>query len=89
VASFATLFRHALIALGESAPVTRRDAVVRLSARVGFDPSVIEQLLDVREQKGDGKKLHAVEIVGAYLEAVEKVAAAVDSILGPDAPGRS
>jgi predicted nucleotidyltransferase len=89
VASFATLFRHALIALGESAPVTRRDAVVRLSARVGFDPSVIEQLFDVRGHKADGKKLHAIEIVGAYLEAVEKVAAAVDSILGPDAPGRS
>jgi len=36
VASFVTLFRHALIALGEPAPMTRRDTVARLSVRVGF-----------------------------------------------------
>ncbi len=87
VASFATLFRHALIALGESAPATRRDAVALLSARVGFDPWAIEQVLDVREQKADGKKLRAFEIVGRYLDAVEKVTSAVDRMLQPD--GRS
>lgn len=89
VASFATLFRHVLIALGESAPVTKRDAVVRLSARIGFDASAIEQVLDAREQKADGKNLQAVEIVGGYLEAVEKVTAVVDKMTEPDAPGRS
>jgi hypothetical protein len=89
VASFATLFRHALIALGQSEPVTRREAVRRLSAAVGFDPSAIEQVLDVRERHADGKKLHALEIVGSYLEAVEKVAGAVDGILGADTPDRS
>lgn len=89
VASFATLFRHALIALGDSAPATRRDAVVRLSARVGFDPSAIEQVLDVREQKATEKKLRAFEIVGLYLGAVEKVTAAVDRLLEPDVPASS
>lgn len=87
VASFATLFRHVLMALGESAPVAKRDAVVRLSARIGFDASPIEQVLGVREHKADGKKLHAIAIVGGYLEAVEKVTAAVDRMMEPDGPG--
>ncbi|MGA8149803.1 MAG: nucleotidyltransferase domain-containing protein [Terriglobales bacterium] len=89
VASFATLFRHALIALGESAPVAKRDAVMQLAARIGLDASAIEQVLDVREHKSDGKKLHAAEIVGGYLEAVEKATAAVDKMRDPDAPGHS
>lgn len=88
VASFATLFRHALVALGESAPVTKRDAVVRLAARIGFDASPIEQVLDVREHKADGKKLHAAAVVGGYLEAVEKVITAVDEMIEPDTPSR-
>lgn len=80
VASFATLFRHALIALGESAPLTKRDAVARLGSRVGFDPSGVEQILDAREHKMDLKKLHAVDILGTYLLTVEKVISAVDAI---------
>lgn len=80
VASFATLFRHALIALGETAPLTRRDAVTRLASRVGFDPAAIEQVLDAREHKMDLKKLHAGDILGTYLAAVERVVSAVDAI---------
>ncbi|HXY14693.1 MAG TPA: nucleotidyltransferase domain-containing protein [Terriglobales bacterium] len=84
VASFVTLFRHALIALGETAPTTRRDAVARLSVQVGFDPLAIEQVLDVRERKIDSKKLRAFDIVGGYLEAIEKVTGAVDRLLESD-----
>ena len=89
VASFATLFRHALVAMGESAPVAMRDAVVRLSERIGFDASPIEQVLDVREHKAAGNPLHAVESVGGYLEAVEKVISALDKMIEPDALGRT
>jgi predicted nucleotidyltransferase len=89
VASFATLFRHALIALGESAPLTRRDAVARLGSRVGFNPSGIEQVLDAREHKGNLQKLHAVDILGAYVAAVEKVVSAVDAIAEPDVTSHS
>jgi len=101
VASFATLFRHALFALEkpasgktalgeqEAAPLSRRDAVARLALRAGFDPSAVEQVLDVREHKTDVKKLHACELVGAYLDAVEKAVAAVDAIAAPDVPGGS
>jgi hypothetical protein len=89
VASFATLFRHALIALGESGPLTRRDAVARLASRVGFDPSDIEQVLDARERQGDLKKRHAVDLLSRYLVTVEKVIAAVDAIPEPDVAGNS
>ena len=82
--SFATLFRHALIALGESAPVMRRDGIVQLAGRVGFDPSVIQQVLDARENKAHINKLRALDIAGAYLGTVEKVLTAVDAIDGPD-----
>ena len=88
VASFATLFRHALMALGESPPVRKRDGVVRLAVRIGFDPSTIEQVLDTRAQKGDLKDLHTRDIVGAYLGAVEKVVAAVDMVVRPEVPSR-
>ena len=37
--SFSTLFRHALIAMGDGKPITRREAVTSLAGRVGFDAS--------------------------------------------------
>jgi len=89
VASFATLFRHALIALGENAPLARRDAVARLASRIGFDRSAIEQVLDAREDKAKLKNLNVSDILSAYLPAVEKVISAVDIIAQPDIPGHS
>ena len=89
VASFATLFRHALLALGENAPVAKRDAVVQLAARLGLDATAIEQVLDVREHKANRRKLNAAKIVGGYLEAVEKVTVAVDKMMETDTPGHS
>lgn len=89
VASFATLFRHALIALGESTPLARRDAVAQLASRVGFDRSAVDQVLDVRENKAKLKKFNAAEILSAYLVAVEKVISAVDMLAEPDIPRHS
>ena len=37
--SFSTLFRHALVAMGDGKQVTRREAVTSLAGRVGFDAS--------------------------------------------------
>ena len=78
VASFATLFRHALIVVGAEVPAGRREAVAALGQRVGFDASAIQQVLDVRERKLEKKKLDLKELCAGYLAAVEKVAAAVD-----------
>jgi len=87
--SFATLFRHALIALGDASHATRRDAVQALSQRLGFDLSVVLQVLDVREKKLERKGMDAREMAARYLDAVEKVAAAVDLAFDENAPKRS
>jgi len=84
VPSFGTLFRHALIALGDDAPVSRREALQALSTKMGFDLSSVYQLLDVREHKADSKNIDINELSGRYLAAIEKVAAAVDEALDSD-----
>jgi len=89
VPSFGTLFRHALIALGDSAPSGRREAVDALSKRAGFDLSAIHQALDVREHKADPKKMNLNDLAARYLAAVEKVTAAVDEALDSEASGRA
>ncbi|HEY3616646.1 MAG TPA: nucleotidyltransferase domain-containing protein [Candidatus Sulfotelmatobacter sp.] len=87
VPSFGTLFRHALIAVGETAPPARREAVQALSTRVGFDPTALNQVLDVREHKAS-KRVDINDLVARYLAAIEKVTAAVDEALDSDASGR-
>jgi len=94
VPSFGTLFRHALIALGDASPPSRREAVDALSKRVGSDLSAIHQTLDVREhnvreQKADRKKMEINDLAGRYLAAVEKVTSAVDEALDSEASGRT
>jgi hypothetical protein len=89
VPSFGTLFRHALIALGDSSQSGRREAVDALAKRVGFDLSAIHQALDVREHKADRKKIDINDLAARYLTAVEKVTASVDAALDSDAPGHA
>ena len=89
VPSFGTLFRHALIALGDDSNARRREAVDALAKRVAFDPAAIQQVLDVREHKADRKKIDINNISARYLAAIEKVTAAVDEALDSDASGRA
>ncbi len=49
--TFVALFRHALIALGDTAPDSRREVLDRLAAKLGFDPAAVHAVLDVREGK--------------------------------------
>jgi hypothetical protein len=76
--SFATLFRHALIALGDTSHGTRREAVVALSQRLGLASSALLQVLDVREKQLQRKGLDVRELAARYLAEVERVTAAVD-----------
>ena len=87
VPSFSTLFRHVLIALGDSSQATRRNAVTALAQRLGFDDSAVLQVLDVREKKIDRKDIDIKDLVGRYLAAVERVTTAVDLALDSDATG--
>lgn len=85
VPSFATLFRHALIALGDDAPAGRREALQALSAKMRFDLSALYELLDIREHKTKLKKIKIDDLSARYLAAIEKVTAAVDEALDSDA----
>ena len=89
VPSFGTLFRHALIALGDASQSGRREAIHALAKRVGFDPSGLQQTLDVREHKADRKKTDINDLAARYLAAVEKVTSAVDEALDSDTSGRT
>jgi hypothetical protein len=81
--SFVTLFRHALIALGEAEPSTKREAVARLAKTCSFDGSAFETVLDVREKKTDAKKIDVKDLFARYLSSVEHVTNAVDQALEP------
>lgn len=85
--SFATLFRHALIALGGDSLPSRREAVKKLSEKVEFDPAALHQVLDVRERKADQKKIDIRGLCARYLAAIERVAEAVDKALESEASG--
>jgi predicted nucleotidyltransferase len=81
LSAFATLFRHTLIALGEVAPHSKREVLQALTARIQFDPSAFLQLLDIREHKADRKQFNVKDVFARYLEAVQRITAAVDTIL--------
>jgi hypothetical protein len=87
LSAFATLFRHALIALGETAPASKREAIQAIATRIQFDPSALLQLLDIREHKVDRKQLDVKDVFTRYLAAVHQVTAAVDTILESPEPG--
>jgi predicted nucleotidyltransferase len=79
--SFATLFRHALIALGKQPASGRHEAVQELSTELNFDPSAMQQVLALRERKSDPKNTNVIELCTGYVAAIEKVASAVDKAL--------
>lgn len=87
--SLGTLFRHALIALGDTSRATRREAVVALSQRLGLASSALLQVLDVREKQLQRKGLDVRELAARYLAEVEKVTAAVDLALDENPSRRS
>ena len=80
LSSFTTLFRHVLLEMGEHGRKHSREAVGELAHRMNFDPSPFVQIMDVRAQKADRKQLHATEVAGKYLQAIEQVTAAVDTM---------
>jgi predicted nucleotidyltransferase len=78
VSSFAALFRHALIALGEPAAANKRDAVDRIAKIAGCSPSGFHAVLDFRDGKRSEKDIDIAGTVQGYVELVEKVTNEVD-----------
>ena len=87
--SFSTLFRHALIALSDSATTGRREALEVLSKRLGFDTSPLAHVMDAREKKVDRGKWDIRDLTARYLAAVEQVTDAVDSAFDKSMPPRA
>ena len=83
--AFGTLFRHALIALGDAGTGSKREAAAALAGKLGIDASAFGELLDIRERKKDRKTAKVDEMFARYLMLVEQVTTAVDKMLDPAA----
>jgi hypothetical protein len=80
VSNFLALFRHTLIAMGETPPHHKAEVAQRIAAKLGFDPRPLQQLLDVRERKLKAETLDANKVFAGYLRAIEAVVEAVDKL---------
>ncbi|HEV2245953.1 MAG TPA: nucleotidyltransferase domain-containing protein [Terriglobia bacterium] len=78
VSTFAALFRHALIALGEDAPAGRREVLAEIARLSGGRPDGFLAVLDVREGKRQARDVKARETLREYLDLVERVTDEVD-----------
>jgi hypothetical protein len=78
ISSFAALFRHALLALGEKPPEDKRSAIERMAALVGADAKPFETVLDVREGKLRESQVDVPATLRGYLALVERVTDEVD-----------
>jgi hypothetical protein len=78
ISTFAALFRHALIALGEEPPSTKRSTMDRLGTVLEFDPSPFQTIFDVREGHKRGRDVDVQATFEAYLDRVSHVADEMD-----------
>jgi predicted nucleotidyltransferase len=76
--AFCSLFRHALVALGQAMPSSKREAVDGVAALTGANPSAFYSILDLREGKRREKEIDIEATLATYLEFVEVVANEVD-----------
>jgi hypothetical protein len=80
VSTFATLFRHSLIAFGEQPGLHKTDSISKLAERLKFDPAIFIQLLQVRARKAKEGGIDAAAGFSKYLEAIGTVIQAVDAL---------
>jgi hypothetical protein len=78
ISSFAALFRHALLALGEKPPGDKRAVIQRMAALIGADAKPFETVLDVREGKLRESQVDVPATLRGYLALVERVTEEVD-----------
>ncbi|HEV2522445.1 MAG TPA: hypothetical protein VGT24_08695 [Candidatus Acidoferrales bacterium] len=71
--SFAALFHHALIALGETPPDTKREAIDRVAKFSGADPAGFHTILGVREGTLKERDLNIEHTLNQYFAFVEAV----------------
>ena len=85
ISTFAALFRHALIALGEDPPPTKRSTMDRLGSVLGFDPYPFHTIFEIREGRKRGRDVDVQATFDAYLDRVAKVTEEMDRRLAAPA----
>jgi hypothetical protein len=78
ISSFATLFRHSLIAMGEKPAEHRREAIERLGMLLQFNAIPVLSVLDIRAGKIQPSNVDTPGIFQGYLSAIERVTNEVD-----------
>ena len=78
ISTFAALFRHALIALGEEPPRSKRSSVDRLGSVLGFDPSPFHTIFEIREGHKRERDVDVQATFDAYLDRVSTVTDEID-----------
>ena len=76
--SFGTLFRHALIALGQEAPSSAREAADRLAKLFAMNTAPFHLVLDLREGKSAGGEMNLEAVFEPYVDLVTRVAEEID-----------
>jgi predicted nucleotidyltransferase len=76
--SFALLFRHALMVLGESPSSSRRESVNHLAALLGFDASGFKVVFELRDKSRSHEKPDYAQVFEKYSGAVTEAVNAID-----------
>jgi hypothetical protein len=71
--TFAALFRHALLALGESPAENKREAIDRIAKFAGADPAGFQTILSLREGKLSERDINVETTLNQYFVFVEAV----------------
>jgi hypothetical protein len=71
--TFAALFRHALITLGEAPAETKREAIDRIAQFAGADPTGFHTILSLREGKLSQRDIDIEKTLNQYFAFVEAV----------------
>jgi hypothetical protein len=76
--TFAALFRHALIAMGEAPAANKREAIDRIAQFAGADPAGFHAILEFREGKRDQREIHVEGTLNQYFAFVAAVTDKLD-----------
>ncbi len=77
ITSVLTLFRHALLALGENPPHAKPQLLNRAGEVFGFAVAPLQAILELRS--GDGHPENLRELYYAYMSAIQRVAHELDA----------
>jgi len=78
ISTFAILFRHALIALGEKPAGSRIEAIHQLASLFGFDPAAFVTILSLREGKLQSRNVDTPSVFRNYLQAITRATGEID-----------